>query len=45
MHRVIIEESLKNAFEDIVLGMPFELDLRIADAWGTEFVWLINYKH
>jgi DNA polymerase I len=32
----VIEECLKNAFKEMVPGMPFELDMRVADAWGTD---------
>jgi hypothetical protein len=30
----IVGERLKEAFMGIVPGMPFELDMRIAEAWG-----------
>ena len=31
----IIGDCLKNAFEELVPEMPFELDMRIADSWGN----------
>jgi DNA polymerase I len=30
----IIEKCLMDAFKKIIPHMPFELDMRIADAWG-----------
>ena len=33
--KAVIEDCLKNAFREMVPGMPFEMDMRIADPWGN----------
>jgi DNA polymerase I-like protein with 3'-5' exonuclease and polymerase domains len=31
----LVAEGLKESFMGIIPGMPFELDMRIAEAWGN----------
>jgi hypothetical protein len=31
----VVAECLKEAFMGIIPGMPFELEMRTADAWGS----------
>ena len=33
--QAVIEDCLKNAFKELVPGMPFELDMKIANSWGN----------
>jgi DNA polymerase I len=33
--RVIVEDCMMEAFRELVPGIPFELDMRIADSWSN----------